>query len=100
MCNKTNSHNKIDFACWTVLILSIFEVQQDGATLVSFWSSLMKGGMWHNTSLIEKQRHLRLIVTSKFKLPKQPGEDALTFSLHYFNNLVTQCRKYATICSE
>lgn len=64
LCNKRKSHNKKYFAYWSVLILSIFEVQQSGTTIVSFWFSLLKEVIWHNANLIEKQRHfLRLIIT-------------------------------------
>lgn len=54
MCNKRKSQNKIQFAYWSVLILSIFEVQQGDTTIVSFWFSLLKEVMWHNANLIEK----------------------------------------------
>jgi len=53
---------------------------------------------YYNTSL--KNRHLRLTVATKIKLPKPSDKGALAFSLLYFNNLITHSQKCATIYSE
>lgn len=37
---------------------------------------------------------------NKFKSPKQPDEDFLTSSLHFFNNLMSQAHKNTAMCSE